>query len=635
MPVLPGVAICEMAMAAAVDVFRTRSVSVRNIEFPLALSLREGDLETRQTLDADHWFTLSSKQGTHAQFHVSSDVCTPRRWNSATLNCVRRRCDVTCCDGEVLREALLRNDYLGTFASVAAAWRGIGEVLVRVDLRDSQGKWLDRVALADCCTQAGLLLSAVGVDVAGGSMLIGMTEYAVMDVDAELGDVCWGHIVMHEDGTQDVSVFNASLVEILCMRGVHGKALKRVSNRLVGEFNVEDWEPVVLPDACSGVNVASGVVGIVLVGTDAALINELFESFNASKRALEMNCNVMREVWADSDLRCHGLDSRFEGIWKQTEGGRGVSAAHARRIVVFCGSDTEYGTGGSVVLLNEMVKSLWCAGADDVETDLWVITRGSQRVISGDSVSSPLGAGVWGYCRSLQKEKPDKMLGLVDLPVVNSGAQVDAQAMYSILFDLLCGKVNARESLQSIAKRSLVEIALRGEQAYVRRVCARYPPVPGICWSASRGVYDHVLVTGGTGGLGLLVAEWLAKMGGTRKITLVSRSGRVGMFDVLDRVHSQRGLCVEVSLCDVSDDAQLKKVMKQCGDVNAVFHLAGVNADGTVENQDASSIARCHEAKVRVLLLGIPFCLYFTGEFCTFALLCSCSCSGLVTMIYL
>ena len=82
--VLPGIAMCEMAMAAGVDVFRSRSVSVRNIEFPLALSLRQGDLETRQTLDAEHWFTLSSKQGTHAQFRVTLDCwCKPGRWNTA------------------------------------------------------------------------------------------------------------------------------------------------------------------------------------------------------------------------------------------------------------------------------------------------------------------------------------------------------------------------------------------------------------------------------------------------------------------------------------------------------------------------------------------------------------------------
>ena len=39
--------------------------------------------------------------------------------------------------------------------------------------------------------------------------------------------------------------------------------------------------------------------------------------------------------------------------------------------------------------------------------------------------------------------------------------------------------------------------------------------------------------------------------------------------------------------CDVPDGVKLTEVMKQCGDVDTVFHLAGVNADCTVESQDA------------------------------------------------
>merc|ERR1719247_1102367 len=103
------------------------------------------------------------------------------------LEVVKQRCDVACCDGDVLREVLLRNSYQGTFASVTSAWRGVEEVLVRVDIRDSEGKWLDRVAVADCCTQASALLSAVGV--VGVNVLIGMDEYVALEVDAELGDV--------------------------------------------------------------------------------------------------------------------------------------------------------------------------------------------------------------------------------------------------------------------------------------------------------------------------------------------------------------------------------------------------------------------------------------------------------------
>ena len=60
-----------------------------------------------------------------------------------------------------------------------------------------------------------------------------------------------------------------------------------------------------------------------------------------------------------------------------------------------------------------------------------------------------------------------------------------------------------------------------------------------------------MLVTGDTGGLGLLVSEWLAKVVGVHKITLVSRIGTVGMFDLLDGLRGRRELRVEESLCDV------------------------------------------------------------------------------------
>ena len=95
-----------------------------------------------------------------------------------------------------------------------------------------------------------------------------------------------------------------------------------------------------------------------------------------------------------------------------------------------------------------------------------------------------------------------------------------------------------------------------------------------------------------------MVAEWLAKVSRVRKVTLLSRSGTVAMFDVLDRLRCQAEVDVEISLCDVSREDQVSDILCQNGDVDAGFHLAGVNADGAVERQDALSIAQCYGAKV-------------------------------------
>ena len=111
--------------------------------------------------------------------------------------------------------------------------------------------------------------------------------------------------------------------------------------------------------------------------------------------------------------------------------------------------------------------------------------------------------------------------------------------------------MNAPQSLRSIGIASPMEIAFRDEQTYVRRVGSKLPAVPRTDRLLSCGGYDQVLVTGDTGGLGLLVSEWLAKVVGVHKITLVSRIGTVGMFDLLDGLRGRRELRVEESLCDV------------------------------------------------------------------------------------
>ncbi|MEU0797608.1 SDR family NAD(P)-dependent oxidoreductase, partial [Amycolatopsis sp. NPDC005961] len=194
------------------------------------------------------------------------------------------------------------------------------------------------------------------------------------------------------------------------------------------------------------------------------------------------------------------------------------------------------------------------------EERLAVVTRGAVSV-DGEDVDPAL-ATVWGLVRAAEAENPGRFV-LVD---------GDAETA------LATGEP---------------EVAVRDGQAYVPRLVAATPS-GDLGWDLER----TVLITGGTGGLGAVVAKHLVTGHGVRNLLLTSRRGAdaPGAAALREELKSW-GAEVTIASCDVTDRASVAALVDGV-ELTAVVHAAGVPSAGRVENLTDEELDRVFAPKV-------------------------------------
>ncbi|MEU5950575.1 type I polyketide synthase, partial [Micromonospora sp. NPDC047465] len=218
----------------------------------------------------------------------------------------------------------------------------------------------------------------------------------------------------------------------------------------------------------------------------------------------------------------------------------------------------------------------WLAADSLAGSRLLVLTRGATAARDADRVGDLAGAALWGLLRSAQSEHPGRIV-LADL-------DTDVEPT---LLTALAGFVGEGTDDQ---------LAVREGRVFVPRlVRASAGAVPAL----GEGT---VLVTGGTGALGALVAEHLVAAYGVRSLVLVSRQGpgASGAGALVERL-SGLGASARVVACDVTDREQVAGLVAEvtsAGRLAGVVHTAGVLDDGVVEGLTAERLAGVLAPKV-------------------------------------
>jgi acyl transferase domain-containing protein/acyl carrier protein len=226
--------------------------------------------------------------------------------------------------------------------------------------------------------------------------------------------------------------------------------------------------------------------------------------------------------------------------------------------------------GAAAALALETIQG-WLSAEHPVGSRLALITD-SAVATNEDESPELVHAALWGLVRSAQSEHPGSFV-LLD----SDGAEASEQAIAAAL---------ATDEPQ-LALREGVALAPRMVQAGDEgRQGERRPLDPD----------SMVLITGGTGSFGALVARHLVVEHGARNLLLVSRSGTEaeGASELKSTLEGL-GADVTIAACDVSERAQLAQLLDAippAHPLGAVIHAARALDDGVVELLDGERIER-------------------------------------------
>ncbi|MEV6931018.1 type I polyketide synthase [Dactylosporangium sp. NPDC051485] len=370
-----------------------------------------------------------------------------------------------------------------------------------------------------------------------------------------LGDDVYAEIALPEDRRDEAARF-----------GLH-PALLDAAQHAIGLLEPADQERLRLPFAWAGVRLfAAGATALRVRLSPAGSAVRMDVADAAGRPVARVESLVLRPVSAEQLRQADGDGSLFRVEWHPIALGSPrplpdldalpdpVPPFVGLHVGSEPGDDLAASARATAVTALGTVQR-WLTDERCADAKLVVVTRGAVAAGPGEDVPDLAAAPLWGLLRAAQAENPDRFL-LVDHD----------------------GTPESLATLPAILDTDEPQVAIRNGTPLAARLVRAEPDE-----TEPPDLGDGtVLITGGTGALGALLARHLVHERGVRSLLLLSRRGpeAPGAAALAGELEAA-GAEVAVVAADVADRAQLDAALDGIR-LTGVIHTAGTMDDGII-----------------------------------------------------
>ncbi|MFG2577366.1 type I polyketide synthase [Streptomyces sp. NPDC048481] len=230
----------------------------------------------------------------------------------------------------------------------------------------------------------------------------------------------------------------------------------------------------------------------------------------------------------------------------------------------------------------------WLTDDRLADSRLVFVTQQAQSCEPGESITSLAASVVWGLVRSSQTEQPGRF-ALVDIDEADGSRRALVSAVSA-----LTGPDAAHAQL-AVRRGSLLRLRLQ-----------RSRPDAATRPRRTERAHGTVVLTGGTGALGSVLARHLAERHRVSRLLLLSRSGPdTPAASRLVTELRELGAHATVTACDVADPEALGRALADLPPEHpptTLIHAAGVTDDGAVGTMTPRRLARVMRPKIDAAL---------------------------------